>query len=156
MSLKKPSFVPASLQRRHEEALRERIISIAEGYLGTPYVLGGKSKDPGIDCSGLVTTVLLAALDDQRFKPLVQNVALLRTSPILETVDSPQRGDLVLWDGHAGFVYNPTLGDFLGAQTSTGVAIASYTTGYWSSQPGRIFRRFGSYFVHWSRHFLGA
>ena len=124
--------------------------------MGTAYKSGGKSKDGGIDCSGFITNVLLTALNNQQFKPLVQNIALLRTTPILQTVETPEQGDLILWEGHGGIVWNPSAGQFIGSQTSTGVAVASYQTGYWSNQPGRIFRKFGSYFFEWSKEFLGA
>jgi cell wall-associated NlpC family hydrolase len=117
--------------------------------------LGGKSKEGGIDCSGFVTNVLLTALANQRFEPLVQNITLLRTTPVLETIEKPDQGDLILWNGHGGIVWNPARGEFIGAQTSTGVAIASYRSGFWSKQPGAIFRRFGAYFFEWSKEFLG-
>lgn len=142
--------------KQHESKLRSRILSVAETYLGTPYKPGGKSKDGGIDCSGFVTNVLLTALESNKFQPLVQNIALLRTSPVLETIENPEQGDLILWEGHGGIVWNPSQGEFIGSQTSTGVAIASYINGYWSYQPGAIFRRFGSYFFEWSKEFLAG
>jgi cell wall-associated NlpC family hydrolase len=156
MATQSINFVPVSASRQHELKLRARILSVASSYLGTPYKLGGKSKDGGIDCSGFVTTVLLTALESRKFEPLVQNISKLRSSPILETVQHPEQGDLVLWAGHGGIVWDPNNGKFIGAQTSTGVAVASYDAGYWGQQQARMFRRFGSYFVEWSKEFLKA
>ena len=154
MAIQRPSFQHISPSRHHELGLRSKILDLANGYLGTPYALGGKSKDGGIDCSGFITNVLLSALGSQKFKPLIQNIALLRTSPILETIENPEHGDLILWEGHGGIVVDPSAGQFIGAQTSTGVAIASYRVGHWSQQPGIKFRKFGSYFFEWSKSFL--
>jgi hypothetical protein len=49
---------------------------------------------------------------------------------------------LVLWDGHVGIITDPQRGTFIGAQTSTGVAQASYTGGYWATRSGKRFLRF--------------
>lgn len=156
MAIQSPTIHVLSAARQYEVGLRSRILSTAKTYLGTPYKLGGKAKDGGIDCSGFVTNVLLTALDSQKFKPLVQNIALLRTSPVLQTIEQPEDGDIVLWNGHGGIVFNAAKGEFIGAQTSTGVDVASYRTGHWTSQPGIMFRRFGSYFYEWSKSFLAG
>ena len=155
MALHRTSQQHPTLARHHEMRLRSRIFATAQKYVGTTYKYGGKDKEGGIDCSGFITNVLLEALDSQKFKPLVQNIALLRTSAALETVDSPENGDLILWNGHGGIVWDSSQGTFIGSQSSTGVAIASYKSGYWSEQPGMIFRKFGSYFSEWSKDFLG-
>ncbi|EYF08464.1 NlpC/P60 family protein [Chondromyces apiculatus] len=57
-------------------------------------------------------------------------------SPKFMKVDLPQAGDLVHWPGHIGIVLDPDKGDFIGSQTSTGVAVANYKNGYWNGSFG--------------------
>ena len=72
-------------------------VSIAERFLGVPYVWGGKSF-AGLDCSGLVQASLNACGiasprdSDMMEKALGQSVSL----------DKLQRGDLIFWPGHVG------------------------------------------------------
>lgn len=78
-------------------------VAVAELFLETPYLWGGRTSE-GIDCSGLVQTALTAA-----------GVAALRDSDMQEAVlgepipiDDPkaplERGDLVFWKGHVGIM----------------------------------------------------
>lgn len=70
--------------------------SVAEGFLGTPYLWGGNSR-AGLDCSGLVQAALLACGlpcpgdSDQQWaavgQPVPEGTAL-------------RRGDLLFWKGH--------------------------------------------------------
>ncbi len=61
------------------------------------------------------------------------------SSPYFRRVDSPAAGDLIHWPGHIGIVLNPDLGEFIGSQTSSGVAIANYKSGYWNgSYRGKV------------------
>jgi cell wall-associated NlpC family hydrolase len=70
--------------------------TVAEGFLGTPYLWGGNSR-AGLDCSGLVQAALLACGppcpgdSDQQWtalgQPLPEGTAL-------------RRGDLLFWKGH--------------------------------------------------------
>ncbi len=80
-------------------------VAVAELFLETPYLWGGRTSE-GIDCSGLVQTALTAA-----------GVASPRDSDMQEAVlgepiaiDDPEaplaRGDLVFWKGHVGIMRN--------------------------------------------------
>jgi cell wall-associated NlpC family hydrolase len=74
-------------------------VSVAEQFLHTPYLWGGKTVW-GIDCSGLVQVALQAC-----------GVAVLRDSDMQEqslgtAIDQTdlRRGDLVFWKGHVGIM----------------------------------------------------
>lgn len=103
--------------------------SIGESVMGTPYVWGGGTPS-GFDCSGFTQWVFRQA-----------GVSIPRTSSAQyansRRVDNPQPGDLVFF-GSGGSVTHVGIyaggGRFLGAQTSTGVAYASTTSGYWASR----------------------
>lgn len=76
-------------------------VAVAERFLGTPYLWGGRSS-LGIDCSGLVQTALRAVgIDaprdsDMQTADLGQGVSL---DPA-----SWRRGDILCWPGHVAFV----------------------------------------------------
>ena len=78
-------------------------VTVAEQFLGAPYLWGGRTSD-GIDCSGLVQTALMAA-----------GVESPRDSDMMEAgLGSPvaadgalARGDLVFWKGHVGVMRDP-------------------------------------------------
>ena len=78
-------------------------VAVAELFLETPYLWGGRTSE-GVDCSGLVQTALTAA-----------GVAAPRDSDMMEAVlrnpiaiDDPKaplaRGDLIFWKGHVGIM----------------------------------------------------
>jgi cell wall-associated NlpC family hydrolase len=72
-------------------------VSVAERFLGVPYVWGGKTV-AGLDCSGLIQTALqaagIAAPRDTDMMEKALGVAVTRAEI--------QRGDLVFWKGHMG------------------------------------------------------
>ena len=123
---------------------REKIVAVARLMMGTEYEWGSKDARPidGIvgntgrntDCSGFVRAVYdevfpkegLGVRDDL-------NALRFQSIDLFEDTAEPQRGDIVCWDGHVGIVCDPAKGTFIGAQTSTGVMVASYTSGYWAS-----------------------
>ena len=128
-------------------AMRAKLIEVAKTWKGTPYLYGGNSQT-GIDCSHFVYQVFNSAR--QSLAPpgpapqLIdyRSTAAIEASKLFFRVQIPEAGDLVLWDGHVGIVTDPQAGKFIGAQTSTGVAEASYSSGYWAKKSGKRFLRF--------------
>ncbi|MFM9853929.1 MAG: NlpC/P60 family protein [Sphingomonadaceae bacterium] len=79
-------------------------VTIAEGFLGMPYVWGGRGG-AGIDCSGLVQRALagrgIAAPRDSDMQEQALGIAILETSPLM-------RGDLIFLPGHVGIMVDQT------------------------------------------------
>jgi hypothetical protein len=68
------------------------------------------------------------------------NALRFQSIDLFVDTNSPLNGDIVCWDGHVGIVYNEAKGLFIGAQTSTGVRVASYIEGYWANT--KVVRKF--------------
>ncbi|MBB5047352.1 cell wall-associated NlpC family hydrolase [Rhodopseudomonas rhenobacensis] len=84
------------------DAFESDFVAVAERFLGTPYLWGGKSS-LGIDCSGLVQVALNACgLACPRDSDM-QQAQLGRALSVAE-MQSPQRGDLMFWKGHVAIV----------------------------------------------------
>lgn len=95
-------FVP----RPHLRALGDWAsdpVTVAEGFLGTPYLWGGNSRS-GIDCSGLVQAALLACgipcPGDSDLQEASVGSALPQDAPL-------RRGDLLFWRGHVAMAVSP-------------------------------------------------
>lgn len=104
------------------------VLSIASQYIGTPYLYGGTTTN-AFDCSGYTSHVF-----SQAGKSIPRNSAAQYARAT--KVSNPQPGDLVFFGSgsvsHVGIYVGG--GRFIGSQTSTGVAYASLTSGYWSSR----------------------
>ena len=71
------------------------------------------------------------------------NSHTIAKSSEFEKVEEPLPGDIVYWtQGHVAIVENPDTGEFIGSQSSTGVARSNYKANvYWRARPGRTFYR---------------
>ncbi len=95
------------------------------------YVFGGKSPG-GFDCSGFVSWAY-----GEAGQSLPSNTRSLRTVGTKVSISEAQPGDLIFFtnpggqvDGHVGIYLGN--GNFIGSQSSTGVAIESiYSNSYW-------------------------
>lgn len=119
---------PEAQQTSSTPAATGGVYSIAAGQQGAPYVWGG-STPGGFDCSGFVNWVFAQA---GRSVPRTTGALYSAATP----VSSPQVGDLVFFGSgsvtHVG-IYAGN-GQFIGSQTSTGVAHASVHSGYWGAR----------------------
>ncbi len=93
------------LPRRHLsliDSLAANFVAVAEQFVGTPYLWGGKSS-LGIDCSGLVQVSLTAAGTGCPRDSDMQQDGLGRELAPQDT-KKLKRGDLIFWKGHVAIV----------------------------------------------------
>jgi cell wall-associated NlpC family hydrolase len=89
----------SSIDRREED-----FVAVAERFVGTPYLWGGKSS-LGVDCSGLVQLSLNATGATCPRDSDMQQTALGSALDAVEVMHW-QRGDLIFWKGHVAIVRN--------------------------------------------------
>lgn len=95
-------FIPA----RHVAPLdtfENDFVAVAERFLGTPYLWGGKSH-LGIDCSGLVQMAATACGIICPRDSDMQQASLGDAVSLSGALSMPQRGDAVFWPGHVAIV----------------------------------------------------
>jgi len=85
-------------QRHLQPSVESDFVSVAERFLGTPYVWGGKTA-AGLDCSGLVQTALEAVGKSAPRDTDMMEKALGEQAALSE---GRRRGDLIFWKGHVG------------------------------------------------------
>jgi cell wall-associated NlpC family hydrolase len=85
------------------EATETDFVAVAERFLGTPYLWGGKTN-LGLDCSGLVQIALtacgIACPRDSDMQEKALGEPLAPATPISKL----RRGDLIFWQGHVAIV----------------------------------------------------
>jgi cell wall-associated NlpC family hydrolase len=84
------------------KARRPDFVSVAEQFLGVPYLWGGKTS-LGLDCSGLVQISLQAAGIACPRDSDMQELALGK----LSSLASLRRGDLIFWKDHVAIARDP-------------------------------------------------
>ncbi|MBJ6126316.1 C40 family peptidase [Microvirga splendida] len=85
------------------DAYQADYVGMAERFLHTPYLWGGKTS-LGLDCSGLVQSVLTAAGIKAPRDSDMQERDLGTPVEVKPDLSGLQRGDLVFWDGHVGLM----------------------------------------------------
>jgi cell wall-associated NlpC family hydrolase len=78
-------------------------VEVAERFLGTPYLWGGKSRI-GIDCSGLIQVAMQACGFNPPRDSDLQRAEIGIDVMVPADLDGLQRGDIVCWPGHVGIM----------------------------------------------------
>jgi hypothetical protein len=85
------------------ETMETDFVAVAERFLRTPYLWGGKTS-LGVDCSGLLQLALTACGIPCPRDSDMQEQALGSALPRLHELRQLRRGDLLFWKGHVAIV----------------------------------------------------
>jgi cell wall-associated NlpC family hydrolase len=118
----------------------QAIVAEANTWKGTPYRLGGRDKK-GIDCSWFVHAAYPKVLKYYKY----YSASDYLRDPIFRDPKVARVGNLIVFpatakeSAHVGIITDPNGMKFIGSQTSTGVAEASYApNSYWGKRPWRV------------------
>ncbi|MBM1171420.1 C40 family peptidase [Microvirga arabica] len=89
------------------DAFEADYVTVAERFLHTPYLWGGKTS-LGIDCSGLAQTALTAVGIKAPRDSDMQEHGLGTPVEVRSDLSGLKRGDLVFWKGHVGLMMDET------------------------------------------------
>jgi len=116
-------FVP-TLHLAPASALETDFVAVAERFVGTPYLWGGKTSI-GMDCSAVVQLALAACGRACPRDTDMQEQALGTALPSPHDVATLRRGDLMFWRGHVAIVRDATTLVHANATRHMAVAIES-------------------------------
>lgn len=132
----------ALAQQKAEEFLKteisKKIITEAESYLGTPYLMGGMSRN-GIDCSGFVLRVFNQSVGIE----LPRIAASQSQQGVYVKKEELESGDLLFFSttrrgiSHVGIVKNRLQDgtiEFIHSASSLGVSVSKLDSSYWRSK----------------------
>ena len=126
------AVTPSSSQAPAPAANNGSLLGIAHSLKGVRYVYGG-STTAGFDCSGFTRHVF-----QQAGRSIPRSAAAQYSATSRVSRDQAQPGDLIFFSlagrgvNHVGIYLGG--GNFIGSQTSTGVAVASINSGYWANK----------------------
>lgn len=127
-----PSSSPAAAPAPAPAANNGSLLGIAHSLKGVRYVYGG-STTAGFDCSGFTRHVF-----QQAGRSIPRSAAGQYSATSRVSRAQAQPGDLIFFSlagrgvNHVGIYLGG--GNFIGSQTSTGVAVASINSGYWANK----------------------
>jgi len=100
------SFIYSAHTRRIDD-FDPDFVTVAETFVGTPYLWGGKTS-LGLDCSGLVQLSLAACGKSVRRDTDMMQEQLGAEIPLTSDLSGLQRGDIIFWQGHIAILCDET------------------------------------------------